>query len=127
MKGKIEPKLYERTNEYFIKKWEEGYKIVIGVKNKSRENIIIFSLRKFYYYMIRTFGEFEHIDNFTGFGLYDKRIIDTLRNINEPYPYFRGMIAEIGFNRYEIPYIQPKRNKGKTKNNFYTLKKSFLN
>ncbi len=105
----------------FIKKWEEGFKIVIGVKNKSKESFLMFSLRKLYYYMVRKFGEYEHIDNFTGFGLYDKKIMDALRSMNEPYPYFRGMIAEIGFERCEIPYVQPKRAKGKTKNNFYTL------
>jgi len=105
----------------FIKKWEAGFKIVIGVKNKSKESPVMFFFRKIYYYLIRKFGENDHIDNFTGFGLYDKKIIDELRKMEEPYPYFRGMIAEIGFERSEIPYVQPKREKGITKNNFYTL------
>jgi glycosyltransferase involved in cell wall biosynthesis len=105
----------------FIKKWEEGYKIVIGVKNKSRENPLIFSLRKLFYILIKKYGETEHIDNFTGFGLYDKRVVEALKSMNDPYPYFRGMIPEIGFERYEINYTQPKRAKGRTKNNFYTL------
>jgi polyisoprenyl-phosphate glycosyltransferase len=105
----------------FIGKWEEGYQIVIGVKNKSKENPLMFSLRKLYYYLIRKFGEYEHIDNFTGFGLYSKKVMDVIRGMNEPYPYFRGIIAEIGFERCEIPYVQPRRERGKTKNNFYTL------
>ncbi len=105
----------------FIKKWEEGYKIVIGIKNKSKENPILFAFRKLFYIMIRKFGEVEHIDNFTGFGLYDRIVIEALKKMNDPYPYFRGMIAEIGFERYEISYIQSKRMKGHTKNNFYTL------
>jgi len=105
----------------FVKKWEDGFKIVIGVKNKSNENYLMFMLRKLYYYTIRKFGEYEHIDNFTGFGLYDKEILDLLRSMKEPFPYFRGMIAEMGFERFEIPYVQPKRYKGRTKNNFYTL------
>lgn len=105
----------------FINKWEKGFKIVIGVKNKSKETFLMFTFRKLYYFFIRKFGDYDHIDNFTGFGLYDKRIIDILKKMNEPYPYFRGMIAEIGFERCEIPYVQPKRAKGKTKNNFYTL------
>ena len=66
-------------------------------------------------------SETELIKNFTGFGLYDRQFIDILRNIDEPYPYFRGLIAELGFSRIEIPYMQPKRVKGRTKNNFYTL------
>jgi polyisoprenyl-phosphate glycosyltransferase len=105
----------------FIKKWEEGYKIVIGIKNKSKENRLMFLLRKVFYNTIAKISETELIKNFTGFGLYDRQFIDILQNIDEPYPYFRGLIAELGFSRIEIPYIQPKRVKGSTKNNFYTL------
>jgi polyisoprenyl-phosphate glycosyltransferase len=105
----------------YLKKWESGYEIVLGTKNKSKESAFIFSLRKLYYLTIRKFGEFEHIDNYTGFGLYDKKVIRTLAKFKDPYPYFRGLIAEIGFNRCIIPYVQPKRKFGKTKNNFYTL------
>lgn len=105
----------------FIKKWEEGYKIVIGVKAKSKENWIMFSIRKFFYKIIESISETEQIKNFTGFGLYDKYFIDVLRNLDDPYPYFRGSIADLGYNRAEIEYIQPKRNKGRTKNGFYSL------
>ncbi|MFC1567426.1 glycosyltransferase [Thermodesulfobacteriota bacterium] len=105
----------------FIEKWEEGFKNVIGVKIKSKENIIMSLVRNIYYHLIAGISETEQIRNFTGFGLYDRQFINVLRNLNEPYPYFRGLIAELGFSRVEIPYTQPKRRKGKTKNNFYTL------
>lgn len=104
-----------------IKKWEEGNKIVVAIKNKSEENQIVFALRKFYYYLIKKFSDTEQIKNFTGFGLYDKKFIEILRTLNEPYPYFRGLITEIGFNRAEIYYTQPARKRGKTSNNFYSL------
>jgi len=105
-----------------LKKWEEGYVIVSCVKNKSRENPIMFLLRKMFYHTLARFSETEQIKNFTGFGLYDKKFIDILRNeVDDPYPYFRGLIGELGFDRTEITYIQPKREHGKTKNNFYTL------
>ena len=104
-----------------IRKWEEGYKIVTAVKNKSRENPLMFLFRKIYYNLLAKFSESEQIKNFTGFGLYDKSFIDVLRTIDDPYPYFRGLITEIGFSRTEVTYIQPKRLYGKTKNNFYTL------
>ena len=105
----------------FIKKWEEGYKIVVGVKPKSKESRVIFQVRKLYYRIITKISEIKLIKNFTGFGLYDKKVIDILREFDEPEPYFRGLISEIGFDIAEIPYIQPIRQKGKTKNNFYSL------
>lgn len=105
----------------FVKKWEEGYKIVIGVKSKSEENPIMFTIKKIFYSIIKKISDIEHIKNFTGFGLYDKKFIDVLRNLDEPYPYFRGLVAELGFERCEIKYVQPKRKRGKTANNFYTL------
>lgn len=105
----------------FIKKWEEGYKIVIGVKNKSKENKLMFLIRKMFYYIIAKISDTEQIKNFYGFGLYDKQFWDILRKLDEPYPYFRGLVSEIGFQRIEISYTQPRREKGKTKNNFYTL------
>ena len=105
----------------FIKKWEEGFKIVVGVKNKSEENSIMFAIRKLYYNLIEKFADIKQVKNFTGFGLYDKKVIDILKKLNEPYPYFRGLITEIGFEIAEVEFVQPKRKKGKTKNNFYTL------
>ena len=105
----------------FIKKWEEGFKVVVGVKNKSEENPVMFFIRKLYYNLIQKYAETEQIKNFTGFGLYDKDFVDILRKLDEPYPYFRGLITEMGFERAEIQFVQPKRKKGITKNNFYTL------
>ena len=105
----------------FIKKWEEGYKIVIGTKIKSNEGRVMFFIRKMFYNILIKMSETEQIKNFTGFGLYDKQFIDVIRELDEPYPYFRGLITEFGFSRIEIPYTQPKREKGETKNNFYTL------
>jgi len=105
----------------FIRKWEEGYKIVIGIKKKSRENPSMFLIRKLYYNLIDRIAETEHIKSFTGFGLYDKSFIDILRKLDEPYPYFRGLVAELGQERFEIEYEQPERKRGKTNNNFYTL------
>ena len=105
----------------FIKKWEEGYKIVVGVKEKSEENIIMFSIRKLFYKTIDRISDTSQIQNFTGFGLYDRQFMDVLKNIQEPYPYFRGLVSEMGFSICQIPYLQPKRSKGNTKNNFFTL------
>ena len=105
----------------FLENWEKGYKIVIGVKNKSKENKIMFFLRKVFYRLISSISESEQIENFTGFGLYDKQFIDVIREFNDPYPYFRGQVSEYGFAKLEIPFVQPRREKGETKNNFYTL------
>ncbi len=105
-----------------LAKWEEGYKIVTCVKNKSKENPLMFMFRKIFYNTLAKFSETEQIKNFTGFGLYDKAFVHVLRTeVNDPYPYFRGLIADLGFDRCEITYTQPKRERGKTKNNFYTL------
>lgn len=105
----------------FIKKWEEGYKIVAGVKQQSKESKLMFFIRKCYYNFITKISEVELIKNFTGFGLYDKKVIDILREIDDPYPYFRGLISELGFEVVKILYTQPIRQRGITKNNFYTL------
>jgi len=105
----------------FIKKWEEGYKIVIGVKTQSEESKLFFAIRKAYYNLVGRLSEIELIKNFTGFGLYDQIVIETLRRIEDPYPYFRGLVCDIGFERAVIEYVQPTRKRGFTKNNFYTL------
>ena len=105
----------------FIKKWEKGFKIVVGVKPKSRENFLMFFIRKLYYRLVSKISDIKLIKNFTGFGLYDKKIINVLKNTDDPYPYFRGLISEIGFKHCEIEYVQPLRFKGKSKNNFYSL------
>ena len=110
--------------EDFLKKWEEGYKIVIGVKNKSKENPLMFAVRKFFYNLLTKASEGNGqspVKNFTGFGLYDQQFIAVLRTLDDPYPYFRGLITELGFNRFEVKYTQPQRASGETKNNFFTL------
>lgn len=105
----------------FIDKWEEGYKVVLGVKNESEESRLMFAVRKLYYNFINKVSEIELTKNNTGFGLYDQQVIEVLREIDDPYPYFRGLISDIGFESYKFNYIQPARKRGITKNNFYTL------
>jgi glycosyltransferase involved in cell wall biosynthesis len=108
----------------FIKKWEEGYKVIIGIKNRSEENPIMFFLRRVFYFSLKKFSSNEetvHIRNFHGFGLYDKSFVDILKKIRDPYPYFRGIVAELGFRRFEIPYTQRRREHGKSKSSFYVL------
>jgi len=105
----------------FIEKWEAGYKIVAGVKPKSKENFLMFFIRNAYYKLLNSFSETRQIENFTGFGLYDRIVIDKMRQIDDPYPYFRGLVSEIGYKAATVEYNQPKRKKGVTKNNFYTL------
>ena len=105
----------------FVKEWENGYKIVIGIKKSSQENKLMYWLRGCYYKLIKKLSNVEQIEQFTGFGLYDKRFIEVLRNLDDPTPFLRGIVAELGFRRKEIPYEQPLRRAGKTSNNFYKL------
>jgi len=107
----------------FVEEWEKGHKIVSGIKSSSKENPIIYFLRSVYYKMIKNMSDTEMIEHFTGFGLYDKTFIDILRELDDPVPFLRGIVAEYGhgFNRKEIEYEQAKRRAGKTHNNFYTL------
>ena len=105
----------------FVKKWEEGFKIVVGIKKQSDESSLFFLIRKIYYKIVTKLADIELIGNYTGFGLYDKRVIEILRNIPDAYPYFRGLICDIGFEKAMIEYRQPERKRGITKNNFYTL------
>ena len=104
-----------------VKHWEEGAHIVVAVKKESLEHPLMFRVRKLYYGLLKNLSDVDIIQNYTGFGLYDKRIIEILKIIPDPYPFFRGIIAEIGFKVVKIPYSQPKRERGITKNNFYTL------
>lgn len=105
----------------FVRKWEEGYKVVMGVKTKSRENQLMFAIRKFYYRLVNMLSEVDLVENFTGFGLFDKSVMDIIRGLDDPYPYFRGMIAEMGFKSVIVEYTQHARKKGKTSNNFIKL------
>lgn len=105
----------------YIQEWENGYKIVIGIKTSSQENAIMYKLRSFYYKMIKKLSSVEQIEHFTGSGLYDRGFLEVVRNLNDPTPFMRGIVAELGYRRKEIPYEQPKRRAGKTHNNFFTL------
>ena len=104
-----------------VRKWEEGYTVVIGVKQSSEEHGLMFWIRKRYYRLVNRLSGVETYENFTGFGLYDRKVVDLVKEFNDPYPYFRGMIAEIGLRHAELPYHQPVRKRGFTKNNFYSL------
>lgn len=105
----------------FVAAWESGYKIVIGKKTRSQENPIMYFLRGCYYKLIKKMSSVEMIEQFTGFGLYDQSFVETLRQLHDPTPFIRGIVAELGPERMEIEYEQPQRRAGKTHNNFYTL------
>ena len=105
----------------YVREWEKGYKIVIGIKTSSRENKIMYWLRSCYYKTIKKLSDVEQIEHFTGSGLYDREFIEVLRRLDDPTPFLRGIVAELGYKRKEIPYDQPKRRAGKTHNNFYRL------
>ena len=104
-----------------IAKWEEGYSMVLCLKTTSQENKLMFWIRTQYYRLVQRLSEIQTFENFTGFGLYDRRVVEAVRSFGDAYPYFRGIIAEIGLPHYELTYDQPRRIRGITKNNFYTL------
>ncbi len=106
----------------FVAKWEEGYKVVIGVKGGSRESWLMSRTRRFYYSLVaRLSSDVELVHNFTGFGLYDRDVIEQFRSTDEQYPYFRGLVSDFGYARAEIDYLQPARKRGKSKNDFFSL------
>jgi glycosyltransferase involved in cell wall biosynthesis len=104
-----------------IAKWEEGYSMVLCIKKSSEENRLMFWIRKQYYQLVQRLSQIQTFQNFTGFGLYDRKVIETVRSFGDSYPYFRGMIAEVGLPHFELYYDQPARKSGITKNNFYSL------
>ncbi|TRU34877.1 MAG: glycosyltransferase [Microcystis aeruginosa Ma_MB_F_20061100_S20] len=106
----------------FIKKWEEGYHIVKGIKTSSEEIFLLYGIRSFYYFLVTQLSDIKPTAHFTGFGLYDKMVVEVLKKIDDPYPYLRGIISEIGFDSAEIEYKQRQRKKGKSSyRNFYRL------
>lgn len=105
----------------FIKEWENGHDIVIAIKKQSEENGLMFKVRELYYGLLSKLSEITTFKNYTGFGLYDKKVMAAIKRLGDPYPFFRGMVAEVGFKVKKLPYDQPVRVKGITKNNFYTL------
>jgi polyisoprenyl-phosphate glycosyltransferase len=104
-----------------VRGWEAGKFMVVGIKRTSEENPLMFWIRKRYYRLVNQLSSVETFENFTGFGLYDRRVIDLVKSFDDPYPYFRGMIAEIGLPHACLYYDQPVRKRGITKNNFYSL------
>ena len=105
----------------YLEEWEKGYKIVIGIKTSSKESKIMYWLRSIYYKMIKKFSDVEQIEHFTGSGLYDREFVEVLRELDDPTPFLRGIVAELGYKRKEIEYEQPERRAGKTHNNWYSL------
>lgn len=105
----------------FVERWEQGYKIVSGIKKTSRENRIFRALRTLYYHVIRKMSSVEQIEHFTGFGLYDREFVEILKTLDDPTPFLRGIVAELGYRRCDVPYEQQRRRAGKTHNNFFTL------
>ena len=105
----------------FVAEWEAGYKVVCGVKTSSKEKRLMYFLRSVYYKLIKKLSKAEQIEHFTGFGLYDKSFVDVLRQLNDPIPFIRGIVGELGPKFKTIEYEQPKRRAGKTSNNIFTL------
>jgi polyisoprenyl-phosphate glycosyltransferase len=105
----------------FIKHWEGGYKIVLGEKTQSDESPIVYSMRTAYYRLVRKMADAELVEHVTGFGLYDREVVEQFRRLNDPYPYVRGLISELGYPVARVPYRQPNRKSGLSKNNLYTL------
>ncbi len=106
----------------FIKKWEEGFDVVIAVKGKTQENFFVSKIRKVYYGLLSLMSDSSGIiQDFSGFGLYDRKFVRAIKQYKTPYPYFRGLVSEIGFKRAQIEFVQDERKHGRTKNNFFTL------
>ncbi len=105
----------------FVEHWLGGAKLVVGVKPSADESSLMFAIRRMYYRTITRIADVKLIQNFTGFGLYDRKVLEQLRRIDDPYPYLRGLVSEVGFEPVKIAYNQPRRKRGITKNNFYTL------
>lgn len=107
----------------FITQWEKGFWVVLGQKQQSFESKLFFGVRKFYYWLLNLVNDSgaDLVPNCTGFGLYDRKVVDELRALNDPYPYLRGLVCELGYPKTLVPFVQPPRKSGLTKNNFYTL------
>lgn len=105
----------------FVEEWENGAKIVCGIKSSSKENGFIYFLRSCYYKLIKKMSSVKQIEHFTGFGLYDASFIKILRELDDPTPFLRGIVAEFGYNIKYLEYEQQKRKHGKTHNNWYSL------
>ncbi len=105
----------------FVRDWELGWKVVVGIKTTSEESGLMYRVRTLYYKTVERLTSVQVLQHYTGFGLYDRQVMDVVRRYGDPYPYFRGMVAEVGFPIKQIEYGQKRRMRGITKNNFYTL------
>ncbi len=105
----------------YIEEWEKGHALVLGIKTQSKENPLMFLVRKIFYSIIKKISSTDQLKNYTGFGLYDQKFLNVVRMIDDPYPYFRGMVMEYGWDIKTLEYTQEKRKKGKSSNNFFTL------
>lgn len=105
----------------FVAEWEKGYKIVCAIKTSSKENKVMRFLRTCYYKLVKKMSKVEQIEHFTGFGLYDRSFINVIKELDDPTPFIRGIVAELGFRRKDIPYEQQQRRAGKTSNNWFSL------
>jgi glycosyltransferase involved in cell wall biosynthesis len=104
----------------FIKKWEEGYKIACAVRTSTDEKGLYPYIRRLYYYSLNKFSQIKQIPGLTGFGIFDKEVVDVLRSLDDPYPYSRGLLFELGWEIAQIPFHKPVRPRGITKNNLFT-------
>lgn len=105
----------------FVKEWEKGWKVVLAVKPVSKTSSIFNLLRKSYYRLLTKISDVEMVKDATGFGLYDEIVMEHVRKINDPYPYFRGLVCELGYPIKTIPFEQPRRARGISKNNIFSL------
>jgi glycosyltransferase involved in cell wall biosynthesis len=106
---------------HFVRRWQEGVDIVLGVRQAEKSGLILSAIRATSYWLARNFGDYQTIPNATGFGLYSRRVVDAIKALNEPEPFYRGLLIETGFPLETISYIRPERTRGKSKNNFFTL------
>ena len=102
----------------FLQKWEEGYKVVLGQKTKSKENPLMFQVRKLYYKIMEKLSETEHLTNVTGYGLFDKEVLDMIKWMDDPDPYIRGLVTQLGYKWCLVEYTQQERTSGKSSYNF---------
>jgi glycosyltransferase involved in cell wall biosynthesis len=105
----------------FVKRWRDGYRIVLAQKTSSEESVVFFTIRRLYYWLLNKLSDVKLVENATGFGLYDRKVVDQIKAIGDPYPYFRGLLCELGHPISLVPFKQPLRKRGFSKNNLYTL------
>lgn len=103
----------------FVKYWEKSYKVIVGIKRRSHENKVLFAIKSLYYKFMNKISDTEMIEQLTDFGLYDKSFIEVLRNLNDPVPYFKGIVSELGFSMKKVDFIQEDRENGKSFTNFF--------